>query len=60
MNELPGDIASRLRVKMCDMNENALEWARSNLRNDPLGHNVSVIRGMQGRSSFPKDGIGLT
>lgn len=45
LNELPGDIASRLRVKMCDMNENALEWARSNLRNDPLGHNVSVIRG---------------
>ena len=49
-----GDIASRLRVKMCDMNENALEWARSNLRNDPLDTMYLLFGGMQGRAPFPR------
>ena len=45
LNELPKETASRLRVRMCDMNEVALEWARSNLTRDPLGHNVSLTQG---------------
>tara|TARA_X000001036_G_scaffold325204_1_gene303795 strand:+ start:4865 stop:6136 length:1272 start_codon:yes stop_codon:yes gene_type:complete len=45
LEETSEDVSSRLRVKMCDMDVAALEWARLNLENDDLKENVKVIQG---------------
>lgn len=45
LEETSEGVSSRLRIKMCDMDEEALGWARANLENDDLKKNVVVIQG---------------
>jgi len=45
LREASDSVSNRLSVKMCDMDEEALEWARLNLENDKLSENVEIIQG---------------
>ncbi len=45
LQETSSEVSDRLRIKMCDMNEEALEWAKANLENDILEKNVMVVQG---------------
>ena len=45
LEETSSEVSDRLRIKMCDMDEEALGWAKANLKNDILEKNVVVVRG---------------
>jgi tRNA G26 N,N-dimethylase Trm1 len=48
LNELPGDYAERLRVTICDLNANSLEWAMMNHKQFPPEHGQGVLTARQG------------
>lgn len=48
LNELPSDYAERLRVTICDLNANSLEWAMMNHKQFPPEHGQGVLTARQG------------
>ena len=48
LNELPEPLAKRMRVTICDLNENSLDWAMKNHLKFPPNHGQGVLIQRQG------------
>ena len=48
LNELPSHNAERLRITICDLNENSLDWAMKNHEQYPPNHGKGILKPRQG------------